>query len=89
MSETVIRVENLSKKYVIDHQSASGYSTLRDKITDGAKSLGQLLILEEERSLHKRRILGAEDVSFEVKQGDRLGIIGPQRSRKIYPAQNS
>jgi lipopolysaccharide transport system ATP-binding protein len=77
MADTVIRVENLSKKYVIDHQSPGGYSTLRDKITGGAKSLSRLLTPGKKSDRPTREEFWAlKDVSFEVKQGDRLGIIG-------------
>jgi lipopolysaccharide transport system ATP-binding protein len=42
MSDTVIRVENLGKKYIIGHQQEgrSRYVALRDVIADGVKSLG-------------------------------------------------
>ena len=40
MGETVIQVENLSKKYVISHQeNGKGYKTFREALTGGAKSL--------------------------------------------------
>jgi lipopolysaccharide transport system ATP-binding protein len=32
MSDSVIRVENLGKKYIIGHQQQGGYKTLRDAI---------------------------------------------------------
>lgn len=40
MSDTIIRVENLGKKYIIGHQNEgrSQYVALRDVIADGAKS---------------------------------------------------
>src|SRR5688572_14803184 len=77
MADTVIRVENLSKKYVIGHQTAGGYSTFRDKITDGAKAIGQRLIHNRKvRDSIQEEFWALNDVSFEVKQGDRLGIIG-------------
>ena len=41
MSDTVIKVENLSKRYVIGHQKQERYSTLRDAIANSAKSLKQ------------------------------------------------
>jgi lipopolysaccharide transport system ATP-binding protein len=34
MSDTVIRVENLSKKYIIGHQKQERYTALRDVITN-------------------------------------------------------
>lgn len=48
MSERIISVENLSKKYIIAHQQDSGsryqYKALRDVIADGVKSLGKTFI---------------------------------------------
>ena len=41
MSDTVIKVENLSKRYVIGYQHQDRYSTLRDAIANSAKSLKQ------------------------------------------------
>lgn len=39
MSETVISVDNLGKKYSIRHQRDGGYRTLREALTDRAKNL--------------------------------------------------
>ena len=40
MSDVMIRVENLSKRYVIGYQfEGAGYVTLRDRLSDGARSL--------------------------------------------------
>ena len=39
MSDTVIRVENLGKKYIIVHQKQEKYTSLRDVIADGARSI--------------------------------------------------
>ncbi|MDF5733002.1 MAG: ABC transporter ATP-binding protein [Rhizonema sp. PD38] len=81
MSDTVIRVENLAKKYVLGHQKegSSSYKSLRESMSDGAKSLGKKLI----RPSGKQTVNSApnefwalNDVSFEIKQGDRVGIIG-------------
>ena len=44
MSDTVIRVENLGKKYIIGHQQQERYTALRDVIANGAKSVGQKLL---------------------------------------------
>ena len=38
MSE-VIKVEHLSKKYIIRHQDQGNYKTLRDNISNGFKNL--------------------------------------------------
>jgi len=79
MDDTVIRVENLSKKYVLSHQQEGrGHKTLRDVIADGTRSLlrlGQNSNGEIQNS-SREEFLALKDVSFEIKQGDRVGFIG-------------
>ncbi len=85
MSDTVITVENLSKSYLVGHKSAGQqhkrYTALRDVIGSEVRNIGRNAI----NVLRGRRVaLGDQveefwalnDVSFEVKRGDVLGIIG-------------
>lgn len=81
MGDTVIRVENLGKKYLIRHQLPAGQATLKDYLVDSAKALGQRIRhlggkSSKNNEASREEFWALKDVSFEVKQGDRLGVIG-------------
>lgn len=72
MSETIIKVEDLSKKYIIGHQVEKGL-TFREMITRSATNIFNRAKLPDP-SLEEFWAL--KEVSFEVNKGDRIGIIG-------------
>lgn len=81
MSDTVIRVENLSKKYILGQQKegSSSYKSLRESMSNGAKSLGGKLLKPGSKKDLKpsdQEFWALKDVSFDIKQGDRVGFIG-------------
>jgi len=68
MSDWAIRVERLGKQYRIGTLNSQRYQTLRDAITG--------VFDRSARSAVSGRIWALKDVSFEVRQGQVLGIIG-------------
>ena len=74
MSRPIISASNLGKRYRLG--SGAGHDTLRDHIAHGFRRLSQSKI-ENRKSKNENELFWAlKDVSFDVQQGDVIGVIG-------------
>lgn len=76
---TAINVQNLGKKYILSHQSQERYTSLRDVMASQVRAYANKLrhpFAKPESDLKHETFWALKDVSFDIQQGDRVGIIG-------------
>jgi len=80
---SIIKVENLSKKYIIGHDRHAGsayrYQSLRDTVAHMARGLYQRLrhpLSPNTENTEIEEFWALKDLNFEIQPGDRVGIIG-------------
>lgn len=81
MSQPVIRVEGLGKKYKLTNQQkgAFEYKTLRDAMSRSASALVRPFFRSKStpnQPFEEEEFWALNGVSLEVQQGDRIGVIG-------------
>ena len=83
MSNVIIKVEGLGKKYLIGHEKQERYTALRDVMVNSVKGWGRGLRQMFQKG-NDAMVTGDEieefwavnNVSFEIEKGEAIGIIG-------------
>ena len=73
---SIIQVNNLSKSYTISHEGKERYTALRDVIAKKAKKIFSFPGWKSKAMVTREEFWALEDVSFNIEQSDRVGIIG-------------
>ncbi len=76
MRDAIINIDNLGKKYSLRHRRDESYTTLRDALSERAAGLFGRARSRNGGDPTREEFWALKDVSFEVRQGEVVGIIG-------------
>jgi len=79
----VLKVENLTKKYIINHKKNDRYVSLRDKINESITGLKNRFTNPFANNFKiNEEFLALNDLSFVIEKGDTIGIVGKNGAGK-------
>src|SRR5690242_1852624 len=76
MGDSIIKVENLSKSFIIEHENKRHHNSLRDAMASKVKSVFSSSVRQSNAAESREEFWALKDVNFDIQQGDRVGIIG-------------